>query len=195
MNERAPSLLIGAAMAIVVAALAYVLLPRPNTGPEVSTGAVQEPQPTAATPQATPPADPAPAEAPGRADPTAGLAGLLAQGRPPSGERPTAKYATEKILSLEGHELASYMEALVINVLVTIEPELEPSRIESVCSADGRSCTLTGPWPGDDFIRHWIQAIGYNEIDHSDLEGVTFESFRKVELDGSDHFSATVIAP
>lgn len=193
MNDRSSSLLVGASMAIVLAILAYFLIPRPSTGPTAPPPQGQE-APQASAPAADEATAAPPRAGPDRADPVAGLTSLLAQGAG-SGEKPTARYATEKILSLEGEPLADYMEALVVDLLVTVEPELEPSRIETSCEPDGRRCTLTGPWPGDGFIRQWIQAIGYGEISHEDLEGVTFESFRKVEIDGSDHFSATVIAP
>jgi len=73
------------------------------------------------------------------------------------------------------------IEGAVHLLLGRVAPELDLTQMEQRCAGNGRRCTFSGPWPGDDFLGRWVRATADGQIASADLEGVIIERFEPVE--------------
>ncbi len=145
-----------AAAALVLVIVAALLLPTPETG-----GPVAEPRPAPRSPPAVGAAEAAEEEA-------------------PAGVEPAPEAAAGADFA-EPEERMDFLDRNVIEWLAVVAPEVDPRDVDRTCAPDGRSCTFTGPWPGDDLLARMIRAQGSGEATREDLEGVTFSKLRPEE--------------
>jgi hypothetical protein len=78
---------------------------------------------------------------------------------------------------------AKRLEAGIHLLLGSVAPELDLTLVEGACADDGRRCTFSGPWPGDDFLGRWVEATADGRISSENLRGVVIERFEPVELE------------
>ena len=78
---------------------------------------------------------------------------------------------------------AKRLEEGIHLLLGSVAPELDLSEVERSCADDGRHCTFTGPWPGDDFLSRWIEATAEGAISSDQLRGVVIERFEPIDLE------------
>lgn len=177
MNTR--GLLAVAVTALALAALfaALWLLPSTPVATRPAPVAHEVPHPA----PAPPPADPAPAERGALPD----LSALGGHGPDPALHR---EFATPE-------EAEAFVTRNVLELFAVVTPEIDPASITAACTADGRHCTFEGPWPGDDLLRRWLQAIAAGETGPADLEGVTFSTLRPERRDDTRVFVLEAHAP
>lgn len=97
---------------------------------------------------------------------------------------------------LDDPELAAaFVEARVLDLLGQIAPEIPAAEIHKRCSDDGKLCTFSAPWPGDDLVPRWVRAIGDGRTGKDRLQGVTFSRFGPVERDGQKWLEIDAAAP
>ena len=92
-------------------------------------------------------------------------------------------------------ERAALLEDRVVNLLTTVAPELDGMAVSRTCSANGRTCTFEGPWPGDDFAVRWVETLASGELHSDDMDGVTFQTFERQGGAEGDRFVITAEQP
>jgi hypothetical protein len=179
------------ALALAVALLgAIALFSRPPTRPSSTPAPRPAPPAAAARPALPPPATGAPAGLRTRRfEPDEEHAALPATSGPP--------VPVELQRPHDGPLAAeAFVEDRVLELLLAIEPTLDPATLAHGCTDDGRHCTFEGPWLGDDFVRRWVKAISEGATSLEALEGVRFTGFRSEDrADGRRVFVLEAHAP
>jgi hypothetical protein len=88
-----------------------------------------------------------------------------------------------------------WLEDNVMLLLTSVAPELDGAQVTRECTPDGSVCTIEGPWPGDDFLGRWLDAISDDVIAPGDLSGVTFSRFENTDGDAGPGFRITAHTP
>ncbi len=92
-------------------------------------------------------------------------------------------------------ERAAVLEERVVDLLVTVAPELDGVPIARSCTENGRSCTFEGPWPGDDFASRWVDALASGALEDDALGGATFSAFERIEGADGERFQIEARQP
>ena len=92
-------------------------------------------------------------------------------------------------------ERAALLEERVVELLVTVAPELDGVPITRSCTENGRTCTFEGQWPGDDFAGRWVDALASGVLEDDTLGGATFSTFERVEGGDGERFQIEARQP
>jgi hypothetical protein len=93
-------------------------------------------------------------------------------------------------------EAERFVEDRVLELLLALEPGLDPTTLAHACSDDGRHCSFEGPWLGDDLTKRWVRAIAEGRTSLETMQGVRFSGLSKqTRPDGREVFVIGAHAP
>lgn len=90
---------------------------------------------------------------------------------------------------------SDFVEDRVVELMGAVVPEADWRGMARECEPDGRTCTFVGPWPGDDFVQRWLEAISQDRTGLDELDGVRFSVLEPIVRDGEKQLRMRAHAP